>query len=148
MHGECVIVGRGAAFILPVETTLRVRLVAPVKDRVLMFSETRHVSAEEAARRVRTIDRERIDFVHDHFQKNPTDPGQYDLILNAGRLTVEAEAGLVIDALCHLKTFAAEKWLESEQRRPEEKYGASVRNRLSRVTAGDEWTSRFGSRQI
>jgi hypothetical protein len=34
VHGECVIVGRGAAFILPAETTLRVRLVAPVKQRI------------------------------------------------------------------------------------------------------------------
>ena len=30
-HGECVIVGRGSAMILPEETTLRVRLMAPFR---------------------------------------------------------------------------------------------------------------------
>ena len=29
VHGECVIVGRGGAFILPEATTMRVRLIAP-----------------------------------------------------------------------------------------------------------------------
>ena len=33
-HGCCVIVGRGAAHLLPSSTTLRVRLIAPVEDRV------------------------------------------------------------------------------------------------------------------
>src|SRR5262249_49766065 len=32
VHGECVIVGRGAPFILPAETTLRIRLIGPVKE--------------------------------------------------------------------------------------------------------------------
>src|SRR5262249_2861446 len=32
-HGNCVIVGRGSAFILPAKTTLRVRLVAPLSER-------------------------------------------------------------------------------------------------------------------
>ena len=33
VHGECVIVGRGAAHILPAATTLRVRLIAALDDR-------------------------------------------------------------------------------------------------------------------
>jgi len=33
-HGECIIVGRGAAQILPAETTLRARLVAPLSERI------------------------------------------------------------------------------------------------------------------
>ncbi len=37
-HGECVIVGRGAAFILPAETTLRVRLVGKLRERVAAWA--------------------------------------------------------------------------------------------------------------
>ena len=103
IHGECVIVGRGAAFILPAKTTLRVRLVAPVKERVSKLSQTLGLSAKDAARRVRTIDRERVDFVQDHFHNDPRDPRQYDLVLNAGRLTAAAQAGLIIDALHSLQ---------------------------------------------
>ena len=103
IHGECVIVGRGAAFILPAKTTLRVRLVAPVKERVSKMSQILGLSAKDAARRVRTIDRERVDFVQDHFHNDPRDPRQYDLVLNAGRLTAAAQAGLIIDALRSLQ---------------------------------------------
>ena len=103
IHGECVIVGRGAAFILPAKTTLRVRLVAPVKDRVSKLSQTLGLSAKEAARRVRIIDRERVDFVRDHFHTDPRDPRHYDLVLNAGRLTAAAQAELIINALHSLQ---------------------------------------------
>src|SRR5262249_30904626 len=99
VHGECVIVGRGAAFILPAESTLRVRLAAPVKERIATLSRNLGLPEKEAVRRVRTIDRERIDFVQNHFLKDPADPRHYDLVLNAGRLPVAAEAGLIIETL-------------------------------------------------
>jgi cytidylate kinase len=106
VHGECVIVGRGAAFILPAETTLRVRLVAPPKVRIATLSRNLGLPEKEAARRVRTLDRERVDFLRDHFLKDPTDPNQYDLVLNAGRLPVDAEAALIVEALRHVQACA------------------------------------------
>jgi cytidylate kinase len=109
VHGECVIVGRGASFILPPETTLRVRLIAPVRNRVAVLSRKLGLSEKEAAHKVRTIDRQRNDFVHDHFQKNPTDPHHFDLILDASRMSVADLATLIIEALTRLKAAAAEK---------------------------------------
>jgi cytidylate kinase len=106
LHGECVIVGRGAAFILPPETTLRVRLVAPIKCRVERLSKTLGISVEEAASRVRVIDRERVDFVRDHFHKDAADPRLYDLVLNSSRLTPAAQVNLVLDALGELQSAA------------------------------------------
>ncbi len=75
-HGECVIVGRGAALVLPAATTLRVRLVGPVQERIAVWSKKLGISEREAALQVRKIDRERVDFVRDHFHKDPTDPAQ------------------------------------------------------------------------
>jgi cytidylate kinase len=98
-HGECVIVGRGAAQILPVETTLRVRLVAPVVWRIVAMSEKLGISKEEAAHQVERIDRERILFVKDHFHKDATDPRQYDLVLNVSRFSVGQCADLIVEAL-------------------------------------------------
>jgi cytidylate kinase len=98
-HGECVIVGRGAAQILPVETTLRVRLVAPVEWRIEAMSRKLAISKEEAARQVEKIDRERIGFINDHFRKDATDPRQYDLVLNSSRFSVGECAALIIEAL-------------------------------------------------
>lgn len=102
-HGECVIVGRGAAQILPVETTLRVRLVAPVAWRIEAMSRKLGISTAEAGRQVAKIDRARIGFVEDHFRKDAADPRQYDLVLNSSRFSVGECAELMIEALRRLQ---------------------------------------------
>jgi cytidylate kinase len=102
VYGECVIVGRGASFILPAKTTLRVRLIGPVRDRVATWSHNLGVSEREAAQQVRTIDRERADFVQDHFFKDPADPRNYDLLLNVARFSVARSAEVIAEALHRL----------------------------------------------
>jgi hypothetical protein len=99
IHGECVIVGRGAAQILAVATTLRVRLVAMLEDRINVMMKKLDISHQEATRHVELTDRERIRFVQDHFHKDPTDPLQYDLVLNTSRLSVAECADVIITAL-------------------------------------------------
>jgi cytidylate kinase len=105
-HGECVIVGRGAAQLLPAASTVRVRVVAPIEQRIAWMVRERHLAHHEAARQVAAVETERARFVRDHFQKNPTDLHQYDLIVNSGRFSVEACADLVIDALKKLSRNA------------------------------------------
>lgn len=98
-HGECVIVGRGAVQILPAEATLRVRLVAPLEDRITGLAQRLGIARAEAVRQVEATDRERIRFIKDHFLKDPTDPHQYDLVLNCSRWSVAEAADLIIEAL-------------------------------------------------
>jgi len=98
-RGECVIVGRGAALILPPGTTLRVRLLATLEDRIAVVSRERSVSRSEAARYVETTDRARIRFIKDHFHKDPTDPQHYDLVVNTSRFSVAECADLILEAL-------------------------------------------------
>jgi cytidylate kinase len=105
VHGECVIVGRGAAFILPPATTLRVRLVGPVRERIAALGRKLGIPEPEAARRVRAIDRERGDFVLDHFLKNATDPRNYDLVLNALRFSAAGCAEVVVETLHRLQAW-------------------------------------------
>ena len=109
VHGECVIVGRGAVFILPAATTVRVRLVGPVRERIAVLSQNLGISEREAAHQVRTMDHERTDFVQDFFQQNPTDPQNYDLVLNASRLSVAPNAELIVETLHRLQARALEK---------------------------------------
>src|SRR2546430_199101 len=80
-----VIVGRGAAHMLPRATTLRIRLVGTREDRIAATSSRLKISLAEAARWVETTDKQRSRFVKDHFYKDPADPDQYDLVLNASR---------------------------------------------------------------
>jgi cytidylate kinase len=105
-HGACVIVGRGAGFILPPATAVRVRLVAERADRIASLARELHVPAEEAARKIDAIDRERDAFVREHFHKDPRDPASYDLILNSSRFSYEECANLVLAALTQRKAHA------------------------------------------
>jgi cytidylate kinase len=101
--GRCVIVGRGAANLLPRETTLRVRLVAPLADRIAAYAKNHTVPREEAARQVEKLDRQRTTFVQSHFHKDVADPHNYDLILNTARWSIEECADAIIDGLHRLE---------------------------------------------
>jgi cytidylate kinase len=108
-RGECVIVGRGAAHLLPAATTLRVRLVASREDRVAAAGRELGLSPPEAARYVDTRDRERRQFIKGHFRKDPTEPENYDLVLNSSRFSAAECAGLVVEALRCLQARPAGK---------------------------------------
>jgi cytidylate kinase len=102
-----VIVGRGAAQVLPEATTLRVRLVGPFDERVIATRERYGLSVEEAQRKVRQTDDHRARFVRDHFHKNPDDPALYDLILNASRLGTADCAEMIVATLEKLSRIQA-----------------------------------------
>jgi cytidylate kinase len=108
-HGECILVGRGAALILPSATTVRVRLVATLDDRIALMCRDRGLSREEAARYVERTDRERRRFIQDHFRKDPTEAQHYDLVLNYSSFTAAECAELVIEALHRMQARAARK---------------------------------------
>jgi cytidylate kinase len=107
LHGECIIVGRGANVVAPPETTLRVRLVAPLCERIATVRKRRNLSFEEAQRWVEKIDRERAHFIEDHFHKKADDPHLHDLVLNTSRFSLEECAEIIIDVLHRLQAQAA-----------------------------------------
>jgi cytidylate kinase len=106
-HGNCVIVGRGATKVLPAATTLRVRIVAPQEHRIEAVQHEHGISRNEATRRVEATDRERDEFVREHFGMDATDPRNYDLLLNAARFPIEQCAELIIAALDRLRAHSA-----------------------------------------
>jgi cytidylate kinase len=99
-HGECIIVGRGAPQVLPPATTLRVRLVAGIKDRIATMQKRHGLTLADATSLVEKTDRERTEFVKEHFHRDPNDPRIYDLILNSSRFTEKECAEIIIAALC------------------------------------------------
>lgn len=102
-RGQCVIVGRGAMIALPIETTVRVRVVASRADRIALIGRERGLKPTEAASYMDSTDRERSRFIRQHFRKDLADPLLYDLVLNASRLSVEESTALVIEALLRLQ---------------------------------------------
>ena len=97
--GRCVIVGRGANFILPAETTLRVRLVASAEDRARVIAQRFNLGPREAATWAERTERQRGEFVRRAFRQDVADPHHYDLVLNMSRLSVEEAADVIIRVL-------------------------------------------------
>ena len=98
-HGDVVIVGHGARFILPDQFGFSVRMVAPIQARIRRIAVKARLNLEAARVEVERIDRERVKLVRRHFGHDVTDPLSHDLIINTAAISVEAAAEVVITAL-------------------------------------------------
>jgi cytidylate kinase len=97
-QGGVVLIGRGAGFLLPPRSTLHVRVIAPLSDRIAYMSQWLRLTPEEAAEQVRVRDSRRAEFIATHFQRRPGEVHQYDLLLNSSLLGEELCAGLIVSA--------------------------------------------------
>jgi len=94
--GGAIIVGRGANCILPPETTLRVRLIGDLDERVKIIMQLKSLGDKEARTWMARTEKERAEFVRQTFGVDVTDPHQYDLTLNTSRLSVGECAELIV----------------------------------------------------
>jgi cytidylate kinase len=97
-QGEVILVGRGAGNVLPRATTLHVRVVAPLDDRIAYMSQWLRLTRDEAAERVKVRDNRRAEFFETHFNRQPGDVHQYDMLLNSSLLGEDLCADLIIEA--------------------------------------------------
>jgi cytidylate kinase len=97
-QGRVVLIGRGAGYILPRATSLHVRIVSPLEERIAYMAQWLRLTDEEAAQRVRMRDARRGDFLATHFRRQAGDVHQYDLILNSSLLGEEVCAELIAQA--------------------------------------------------
>jgi cytidylate kinase len=104
-RGKVVLIGRGAGFLLPSRSTLHVRIMAPLSDRVAYMSQWLRLTLDEAAQQVRLRDSRRADLIARHFQRQVGDVYQYDLLLNSSLLGEELGADLIV-AAAHAKWTA------------------------------------------
>ncbi|MFB3926493.1 MAG: AAA family ATPase [Syntrophales bacterium] len=107
-HGNAIIVGRGANFILPREKTLRVRVIAPLKYRVRHFMDTRGLSHAEAVKYVEKRDFDRQGFIKKYFKVDPADPGHYDIVVNTESIGIQGATQVVSGAIRHRMKIEAE----------------------------------------
>jgi cytidylate kinase len=104
--GSCVIVGRGAPHFLPPASTLRVRLAAPLPDRVAVVALDRGLDADAAARFIEQTAADRERFIRDHFRHDASDPANYDLVLNTSRFSPDQCAAQILSALRAFESLA------------------------------------------
>lgn len=106
-RGHCVIVGRGAGQVLPAESTLRVRVVAPRENRIAAVEKRLSVPRAEAERWIDRTEADRGTFARHFFQKDITDLMGYDLVLNTGKISPALCADLIADAAREMEARGA-----------------------------------------
>jgi cytidylate kinase len=97
-HGNVILLGRGAGYLLPRRSTLHVRFVAPLTDRVAYMGQWLRMTDEEAAEQVRKRDHRRTEYLATHFHRKPNDVHLFDMVLNTSLLGEERCADIVAAA--------------------------------------------------
>lgn len=77
---------------------LRVRVVCPLEQRILGYAEREGLTEKQARKAVVGRDADRADFIQHHFKQDTGAPSDYDLVLNAGTLSLEQMAEIVLAA--------------------------------------------------
>ena len=98
-HGNAVIVGRGANFILPAEDIFSVRVICPLQKRIREVALAYKVTTEEAKRRVIQRESKRKAFVARTFNADIANPIHYDLTINTGKIGIDAAVESVVGAV-------------------------------------------------
>lgn len=98
-RGKVVLVGRGAGYLLPRDTTLHLRVVAPLEERIAYMSQLLRLPHEEAAIQVHDRDEKRAEYLMTFFRRRSDDLEEFDFILNSYWLGEDASANLIIAAM-------------------------------------------------
>lgn len=97
-QGPAVFVGRGTDLILPQDRGVRARIVAPLQQRIACVARENDLTEREAAEAITSKERDRAEWVRNHFHITADDPSRYDLVLNLGRLSAAQAAELILAA--------------------------------------------------
>jgi cytidylate kinase len=98
--GDVVIYGRGGQDLLPgVNNVFRVRVIAPFEERVERWAEREWIDPELARSLVRKSDQQRAGFIKYYFDRNWSNPIDYDLTVNTSRLSHETAVKMIIDGV-------------------------------------------------
>jgi cytidylate kinase len=104
-EGRVIFVGRGGHILLPRNSGLRVRVVAPRADRLARLCAREGLDADRGSRRLDQLDASRADFVRRHFKAEPDDASLYDLVVDTASFHLDGAVDLICRAL-HLRSLA------------------------------------------
>ena len=96
--GNCVIVGRGANFVIPPSKALRIRCVGSPPGWREILKRYYGLKDEEVERKVKEWNEEQRRFIEKFFGADINDPHHYDLILNLDYYPLERAIRVVLEA--------------------------------------------------
>lgn len=97
-HGNTIIVGRGANFVLGQKRGFHVRVVADSEFRINSLMTRLGISKAEARDEITRSDEQRRKFIKSDFGKDIDNPQEYDLMINSTFLSPEQVAKLIFNA--------------------------------------------------
>jgi len=97
-HGDVIIIGLGAPYVLPPAKTFRVRLIAPLNSRVNRIMAIKSCSRDEAERYAVTTESDRRAFIQKYFNADVTNPADYDILINVSSFTMAGAVETIISA--------------------------------------------------
>ncbi|MBI5864510.1 MAG: cytidylate kinase-like family protein [Planctomycetes bacterium] len=99
--GPGVYLGRGIDMILPPGRGLRVRLIAPLDQRIVDWAASRKLTHEQAKADLHRVEQERAQFVRHNFHHDAADETRFDLLLNLASFTRLDAVDIILAALRH-----------------------------------------------
>jgi len=105
-YGNAIIMGRGAHYILPRDTTFRVRIIAPLEQRITETMRHYGYTAEVAEDYVIKTEAARRAFHRKYFHADVSDSSQYDIVVNT-RIGIAGAAEAVKDGFCAWREYMA-----------------------------------------
>jgi cytidylate kinase len=103
-HGNAVIIGRGANFLLPPEKrTLGLRFVAPLDVRVKNIMQTKRLSQKGAMKHITDREQERRLWVKKYCRADISDAANYHLVINTALVAPETIV-LIVKEILRAKT--------------------------------------------
>ena len=100
LSGNVVIYGRGGQDLLPgITSAFRVRVIAPFEERVERWAQREWIDPDLARYLVRRSDQQRAGFIKYYFDRNWTNPIEYDMVINTLRVSNETAVKLIIEAI-------------------------------------------------
>lgn len=97
--GNAVIVGRGAGFVLDRPDVLRVFLWAPDEKRIKVLMARLEVDEPRARRAMHETDSNRAAYIKQLYGRDWSNPQDYDLVVNTGRVSYKATAAMILLAV-------------------------------------------------
>lgn len=145
-QGGCILLGRGAHFMVEKGMGIRVHITASPKKRIENMMRFYSIDEGEARRRMETSDRERAEFCGTFYGKQLTDADNFDLAINMDRLNPETAAACIMRAMelmcrerkprrgiprpvedaAELVRRQVEKWDRRKDKEPKEMWGESA----------------------
>jgi len=100
-HGNAMILGRGASFLLPPEKRIALLFVSPIEVRIRNVMEDRGLSEKHAREHIVKVDAEHHQFSKKYFQADILDSAHYHLVINTALVKPDTIGGILKEVLRH-----------------------------------------------